>query len=574
MSNLIPASFIQDLLSRTDIVDIIQSRVALTKRGKSYLACCPFHNEKNPSFNVSQDKQFYYCFGCHAHGDAINFLKTYDRMEFVDAVAYLATKLGVEIPNNPQQQKQSRLSQSLYTSMEKISIYYQKQLRQSTEAINYLKSRGLTGHTAKEFKIGYAPAGWDSLLKDFKDLHSILSTTGMLIKKDNSGQYYDRFRHRIMFPIRDLRGRIIAFGGRSLNDEKPKYLNSPESPLFHKSSELYGLYEARQKNRDLRQLLIVEGYMDVISLAQHGISYAVATMGTAINPNHLQKVLRYTSRIIFCFDGDSAGLQAAWKALIISLPILRDGMHIRFLILPEGEDPDSIIQKIGQSAFENMIESAETLDKFFFSKLKSEIPINTIDGKAQFAREASRHLNTMAPGVYQKLLFDHLAQILQMDLANLEKLLEYRPQINQEAKVQTKRLRHTHPQIAIALLLRQPYLAKYVSDFSELQEIDTPGIPLLIQLIKVFQQNADLSTGQILSQWQSLEDQQEIARLAAYPIQIPEDGAKEEFLGALNRLKKQYWEQLANKIIAKGKDVPLTMEEKQLLQSLLKNKAP
>jgi len=365
MAGRIPQQFIDDLLNRVDIVEIIDSRVPLKKKGKEYSACCPFHNEKTPSFTVSQNKQFYHCFGCKANGSAIGFLMEYEHLSFPDAIEELARSQGIDVPYEGGQRpdpEAKKAQTDLYDLMQEADQFYQKQLRQhalSEQAVNYLKERGLSGEVAKIFGIGFAPDGWDNLLKALgttPEHEKALVTAGMLIQKDN-GKCYDRFRDRIMFPIRDRRGRCIAFGGRILpkeqpNDKDAKYLNSPETPLFHKGRELYGLYEARQALRDIPRLMVVEGYMDVVALAQFEVRYAVATLGTATTPDHLQRLFQLTSEVVFCFDGDRAGKEAAWRALQTCLPEMRDGRETRFMFLPDGEDPDSYIRKIGKEAFE------------------------------------------------------------------------------------------------------------------------------------------------------------------------------------------------------------------------------
>lgn len=574
----IPQSFIQDIVSRTDIVDIVQSRLSLIKRGDNYVTRCPFHQEKTPSFTVSLSKQFYYCFGCRAHGNVISFLMAYDRLEFIDVIEYLASQLGLEVPH--QHEQQQTIPPELYEFMESVAKYYQKQLRAAPQAINYLKSRGLTGQIAKEFLIGYAPTEWNNLLNDLhfnqKD-RGYLVSNGLLIEKDNN-RHYDRFRNRIIFPIRDLRGRVIAFGGRTISGEEPKYLNSPETPIFHKSNELYGLYEARKKNHKLKNILIVEGYMDVISLAQHGITYAVATLGTAINRTHLLKLLRYSSNLIFCFDGDLAGQNAAWKALTIALSLLRDGVHLQFLFLPEKEDPDSFIRKIGAKEFEHHLQCAHSIDEILFTKLQQEIPIHSPEGKAHFAKVASQLLNTMPQGLYRSLLYKQLAQLLDISITDLEKLQE------STAKSHYRKEKHsiydTHistilspAKLAIAILLQKPQLATNVNDLAVLEQCQTPERNLFIQLVRLLQQEPSVSTGHLLTHWTQPTDQCMIAELAALPLTIPEEGIRDEFLGTLDRLKEQSWDHMARKLIDKGKHQNLTKNEKEQLNAILKKKA-
>lgn len=385
MAGRIPQQFIDDLLNRVDIVEVVDSRVPLKKKGKEYSACCPFHSEKTPSFTVSQNKQFYHCFGCKANGSAIGFLMEYEHLSFPEAIEELARSQGIDVPYEGGQRPDPAVKKAqtdLYDLMQQTDQYYQQQLRQHEQAqtaVDYLKQRGLSGEVAKDFGIGFAPDGWDNLIKalgNTAEKEKALVTAGMLIKKEN-GKCYDRFRDRIMFPIRDRRGRCIAFGGRILpkdqpNDKDAKYLNSPETPLFHKGRELYGLYEARQALRDIPRLMVVEGYMDVVALAQFDVRYAVATLGTATTADHLQRLFQLTSEVVFCFDGDRAGKDAAWRALQVCLPEMRDGRETRFMFLPDGEDPDSYIRKIGKETFELEIKKSQTFSEYLFKQLTDE----------------------------------------------------------------------------------------------------------------------------------------------------------------------------------------------------------
>ena len=570
MSNLISQTFIQDVLARSDIVELIQSRIQLNKRGNSYLARCPFHDEKTPSFSVSADKQFYYCFGCGAHGNAIDFLKTYDQLEFPDAIAHLAGQLGMEVPQSQEEAKKSEVTQPFYPLLQKVTQYYQQALRTADHAIEYLKSRGLTGQTAKHFAIGYAPSQWENLPQHFDhNAQSHLMTNGLLIKKES--RRYDRFRNRIMFPIRDVRGRVIAFGGRAIGDDSPKYMNSPETPIFHKSNELYGLYEARQQHRQLKRVIIVEGYMDVVSLHQCGITYAVATLGTATNPQHLKKLLRYTHEVIFCFDGDTAGRNAAWKALIMSLPVMHDGIHIRFLFLPQDEDPDSLVQKIGQRRFEQQLDQAEPLSDVFFKQLQNEIPLHSLDDKAHFAKQACQYLNTMPHGLFRELLFDQLSKLLKIEIDSLGQLLTpLKPTKPSQRPAQADRMLPP-AYLAIALLLRKPTLAASITDLAYLSTIQAPGITLLLKLIAHFQQHPTSSTGALLACCPDGDDQRRIARLAAHELPIEDAGLQLELQGALKRLREQHTDQVTQILIEKAKNSGLTPDEKKKLHQLLTN---
>lgn len=419
MAGMIPQSFIDNLLDRIDIVEVVDHRVKLKKSGKNYSACCPFHDEKTPSFTVSPDKQFFYCFGCGANGNAIGFIMDYERLSFPESVEQLARLAGLEVPREVQSEAQAQREEekrSIYTLLSKADDFYQTQLRQHPSkhmAINYLKGRGLDGKTAKTYGIGFAPPGWDNLLKALattdEDKH-LLIEGGMLIHQQDEKKLYDRFRHRIMFPIRDTRGRVIGFGGRVLGDDKPKYLNSPETPVFHKGKELYGLYEARQAYRDLPRLLVVEGYMDVVSLAQFGIRYGVATLGTACSEEHLERAFRYTREVVFCFDGDKAGRTAALRALESSLTAMKDGRMVKFLFLPEGEDPDTLIRQVGPEKFEHKISMAVPLEDYLFDAVAEGLDIRTMEGRASFSKRAAPLLNRLPKGVFRELMFESLAK--------------------------------------------------------------------------------------------------------------------------------------------------------------------
>lgn len=569
MSGSIPQHFIQDLIARVDIVELIQARVHLKKKGRNYSACCPFHDEKTPSFSVSPDKQFYYCFGCGAHGNAVGFLIAYDRMEFLDAIDYLASQVGVEVPKTADQKVPQH--PDLYPLMEKVAQFYQQRLRENQKAIDYLKKRGLSGETAKMFSIGFAPENWHNLSAAFNSsLEKNLQLAGMLIEK-NQGKPYDRFRHRIMFPIRDLRGRVIAFGGRSLGDELPKYLNSPETPIFHKSNELYGLYEVRQQNSAIQKILITEGYMDVVSLFQHGINYAVATLGTAVNPKHIQKLLRFSNKLVFCFDGDNAGRQAGWKALTMSLPLLRDGIEFQFLFLPDGEDPDSLVQKIGRDNFDAQVKNADSLANVLFNSLRREYNIESLEGKTHFAKQALQYINQMPHGIYHSLLLEKLAEIVQIDVARLTTNSTPEPQIQQPTYQSSLNFTRSM-ETAIAILLRSPDLALSVEDFSKLAMANVPGKDLLIQLIQIFRKNPTLGVGQLLSQWQNKSEAAKLAELAAKDLMISEEGFHHEFQGALLLFTQQTQTRRIDSLIQKAKQAIITPAEKQELTDLLTDK--
>lgn len=440
MAGKIPQSFIDDLLERIDIVDVIDPRTKLKKTGKNYMACCPFHDEKTPSFSVSPDKQLYHCFGCGASGNSLGFIMEYDRQSFPDAVETLAKLAGVSVPReqvSPAQQAKEQQRQSLFSVLESIGEYYQTQLIEhpkKTTATGYLKRRGLSGSIARDFSIGYAPPGWSNLL-DYLKAQSVSSAvavdSGAVIYSEDKNRHYDRFRERIIFPIRNTKGQTIGFGGRVLNDDKPKYLNSPETSVFHKGRELYGLYEARQAHKELPRLLVVEGYMDVVALAQFGIRYGVATLGTACGEEHLARAFRYTSEIVFCFDGDQAGRKAAIRAMEHSLPAMEDGRQIRFLYLPEGEDPDSLVRQVGAEKFTRLIEAAPPLEYFLFDELAQGLDVQTMEGRARLCKLALPHLDKLPKGVYRELMFGQLAKRTQLSMNALMRLLEEDEQLSQ-----------------------------------------------------------------------------------------------------------------------------------------------
>ncbi|MCE7901712.1 MAG: DNA primase [Gammaproteobacteria bacterium PRO9] len=419
VSGLIPQDFIDDLVQRADIVEVVGSRVPLTKAGREYKARCPFHAERTPSFWVSPQKGFYHCFGCGAHGTALGFLMEYERLDFPAAVEELARSLGVEVPRTEGGERVSL--EPLYTVLEEAAQVYRQALRDHPAAIDYLKRRGLDGETAREFGIGYAPPAWDTLLAargESEAARQQLLAAGLIIERD-SGGHYDRFRDRIMFPIRDSRGRTVAFGGRILATGEPKYLNSPETPVFHKGRELYGLYEARRAERKLTRLLVVEGYMDVVMLAVHGIRNVVGTLGTATTTEHLRRIFAVVPEVIFCFDGDRAGRDAAWRALQVCLPVLHDGRQVRFLLLPDGEDPDSLVRREGEAAFNERIAGSLPLSRFLIETLGRDLDLDSADGKARLAALARPLLKQLPPGVYHELLAAEVARHIGMDVGRL-----------------------------------------------------------------------------------------------------------------------------------------------------------
>lgn len=568
MTRHIPKEFIQQLLNRADIVDLIDSRVPLKKKsGSNYFACCPFHTEKNPSFCVSQQKQFYHCFGCGIHGNAIDFLMQYDHLHFPEAIEALAKQLGIEVPYQQisASQKKSAPEQNLFELLENIAQFYQQELRQQQNAIDYLKNRGISGSIAKEFGLGFSPTGWDPVLKKFgktpESIKSLLDA-GMIIKKE--GGYYDRFRERIMFPIRDKRGRVIGFGGRILDKGEPKYLNSPETVIFQKGHELYGLHHVLKNHRPLSRLLIVEGYMDVIALFQHGITYAVATLGTATTTHHLQRLFRYTSDIVFCFDGDQAGKTAAWRALLVLLPLVHDGLQVRFMFLPEGEDPDSLVRKIGKNAFEEKIQSALTLSQYFFQSISNQVDLSSMDGRAHFVKSCAEHLQKMPDSIFKNMMLEELEKKAGM---GTQKFTQKKSSI-------TPLLKKTRPasplRLAMILLVQQPELAMLLSD--PLPTLDIQGFDLFSKILHSCQAQK-LSTGALLELWRDREESALLAKLAQMEHMVPDAGIQQEFLGAVARLKKSAHEQTIRHLLAKASQGKLSQEEKQKLNELIHHKS-
>lgn len=429
MAGRIPQNFIDDLLSRVNIVDVVDARIRLKKAGKNHSACCPFHSEKTPSFTVSSDKQFYYCFGCGAKGNAIGFVMEYDHIEFPEAVELLAGTVGLEVPkeeSTPFQQQQQKERANHYDLMSSASEFYQQQLRFHPEKdapVSYLKKRGLSGKAAKFFGIGFAPPGWDNLkgtLGTDEDKLKALIDTGMVIHNDN-GRTYDRFRNRVVFPIRDVRGRTIGFGARTLGDDKPKYLNSPETSIFNKGHELYGLYECRQIRQPLKRFVVVEGYMDVVALHEFGIHYAVATLGTATSTTHLEKLFKIAPEVVFCFDGDAAGRKAAKRGLELVLPVLEDGQQIRFMFLPEGEDPDTVVRKEGKDGFEQRLHHAQGISEFLLNTLKQDIDdSDSLEGRARLAKLAAPMIQQIPGTALKSLFWQALSEATQLDTSDLK----------------------------------------------------------------------------------------------------------------------------------------------------------
>ncbi len=564
MTERIPREFIQQLLNRVDLIELIDNRVPLRKKtGQNFFACCPFHDEKSASFSVSQAKQFYYCFGCGAHGNAIDFLMQYDRLSFPESIEALAKQVGVEVPKEIRNNdKREENFDALYDLMGEISKYYQKELRQAEGAINYLKNRGITGEIAKKFEIGVASPGWDHVLKTFEKDKQHLSTLGMLIKKDDGG-YYDRFRDRIMFPILDRQGRTIGFGGRIIDQGEPKYLNSPETPIFQKGHELYGLYQALQANRQLQRALIVEGYMDVIALFQLGITYSVATLGTATTATHIKKLLRYTSDILFCFDGDKAGRTAAWRALLVTLPVMQDGLQVRFMFLPEGEDPDTLVRKEGKTVFEQRIQKAMPLSDFFFQTIAEQADLTSADGRARFIKLSKEHLDTLPQGMFKDIMFEELAKKARLSSDHFTT-----PKARVKATQRPTQNQTASPlQLAMTLLIQNPQLIEHLAE--PIPVLDIQEFSIFCKIVEILKIEPKLTTGALLEHWRDQEESQMIAKLAQVEHLIPIAGIQNEFIDSLKRLKKLARAQKIEKMLSLAAISGLSDQEKQDLSALI-----
>ncbi|MFN7096144.1 MAG: DNA primase [Gammaproteobacteria bacterium] len=584
MTGRIPKSFIADLLNKVDIVDVVDSRVPLKKAGSNYVACCPFHNEKSPSFTVSPSKQFYHCFGCGSHGSAISFIMAYDRLEYVEAIESLAAQLGLAVPheNTGNQYKTKTVPPDLYQYLVQAANYYQAQLASAQEAQDYLQKRGLSAQIIQRFSLGYAPAGWGNLADQFAvELHPSLEKIGLLVK-NKLDRYHDRFRERIMYPIRDQRGRVLGFGGRITNNQaasdQPKYLNSPETPLFHKGSILYGLYEALQTVRDLKRVLVVEGYMDVIALAQYGVPYAVAAMGTAATRQHLERLFRHTSVIIFCFDGDNAGKNAAKRALETVLPLMEDGRQVKFMFLPEAHDPDSLIRAEGLEAFQQRIDTAMGVGEYCFSLLQLDIDMASLDGRAKFTKLASDLIETIPNGTFRELMITELAKKARVGQENLppatmnstsSSTTPARTMINNKL-LRAGEGRPTPMRLAIALLLQHPELIHRISFNWTNLPAGIPGAAILQQLISLIREQPNLSTAALLEWWREHLEYNQVSKLAAMPFTIPEGGVEVEFDGALQQLARMSVNYEIEQLMQKAASGELDNTERQHLQRLIR----
>lgn len=576
MAESISRAFIDDVLARVDIVDLIEQRLPLKKRGNEFIACCPFHKEKTPSFYVSPHKQIFKCFGCGKGGDIIKFLCEHDHMTFIEALTLLANQAGVAIPNTLTKENTSTASSNeLYQLMKQISQYYYQQFCQTPYAIDYIKNRGLSGEIVKNYQIGYAPQGWDNIIKQFghnQNAMQQLEQCGLIIYKDQH-KCYDRFRHRIMFPIHDRQGNVIGFGGRVLDHSEPKYLNSPETIIFHKGNELYGLYYAL-KNQKLDAIIIVEGYMDVLALAQYGITNVVATLGTATTKQHLQRLYRYTHNLIFCFDGDNAGRNAAWRACQTLLPLIQDNRQAKFMFLPEKDDPDSYIRQHGTESFLTQLQQATPLSHFLFEHTRQNINLTSIDERSQYISQVMPLIEQITEGTFKQLLLEKLAQITHVNIETLQ----HNQAAHKTSAATTTTTNHQSEhysrlspvRLAIALLLQNPLLIHKIDKKFDLTQIHLAGIDVLLDLINAIKQNPKSTTAMLLHHWHETKFSSLMSNLAMWPLLIPEQGLAEELNHTLQRLETLHQEKTIETLLQKASIATLSEQDKSLLQRLIK----
>lgn len=610
-------AFIDQILDRTDIVDVVDRRVKLKKAGKNYSACCPFHQEKTPSFSVNPEKQFYYCFGCGAGGNALGFIMDYERMEFREAIESLAQAAGIDMPaeevdSAPQVDNQK----PLYESMERATKLYEGFLRQHKDrgrVVDYLKRRGLSGEVARDFRLGFAPEGWDNLMQTLPDEASVghALTAGLLIENDK-GRKYDRFRDRVIFPIVNQRGKVIAMGGRVLGDGKPKYLNSPETPLFSKSHELYGLHHIRKFAKNLSRIVVVEGYMDVIALAQFGIHYAVATLGTSVGKPHLELLFRRVEQVVFCFDGDDAGRKAAFRGMEAALPMMEDGRQVKFLFLPEGEDPDTVVRSKGAPHLEHMFDTAAPLEQFLFEQMGAGIDLTTMDGKARLSKLVAPYINQIPDGVYKTLLFKSLAERTDMDVESLRRLREV-----QETPSTSESSRNDYSDMspppkeddygqfgngplsdhdeanpyddmaqvaeidsgfndgvlmrALGLIALHPPAALLVAD-EVIPDSSDRTASLLRQVVSLVRETPEMSTAALLGYWTNTDEGVALSAAAAKEVIDTESEINEHLLAILNKLSRDRRANLLRTRAHELKAVPYTEldnEQKRELVTLM-----
>jgi DNA primase len=572
MRGRIPDTFIDELLTRVDIVDVIERRVPLKKAGREWTACCPFHNERTPSFYVTPAKQFFHCFGCGAHGSAIKFLMDYERLEFPDAVEELAQAVGLKVPYEGNRDNAPREDKTdLYAVLDAAARWYEGELPKSAEAKAYCAKRGLDADTMARFRIGWAPAGYDGVIRSLgtSERRMQLLTEAGMVASSERGSKYDRFRERLMFPILDRRGRVIAFGGRVLQSEQgPKYLNSPETPLFHKGRELFALWQVKQANSNLARIVVVEGYMDVIALHQAGLPIAVATLGTATTPEHTEVLFRAAPDVVFCFDGDRAGRAAAWKALESALPRLRDGRQAYFLFLPDGEDPDTLVRKEGKDGFEKRLREATPLSEYFFNELSHDVDMASLDGRARLAERARPLITRLPDGAFRDLMAQELEK-RSGARTTLEPDLGARRAVQRPVAVQRSLVRS-----AIALLLAQPGLADQVDKPYGFLRFDKPGVELLAELLDMARARPGINPAMLVEHFTERPEYAALQKLMAATVVGEPDDQRIEFFDALTKMEQQAITQRRDALVAKNREGALNDAEKTELRELLAARVP
>jgi len=572
MRGRIPDNFIDELLTRVDIVDVIERRVPLKKAGREWTACCPFHNERSPSFYVSPQKQFFHCFGCGAHGSAIKFIMDYDRLEFPDAIEELAQSVGMKVPYEGARDDKPREDRSdLYSLLDDAASFYQRELDNSAEARAYIDRRGLDDEIVKRFRIGWAPAGFDGVLKALgtSDRRRQLLNEAGMVASNERGNRYDRFRERVMFPILDRRGRVIAFGGRVLSSEQsPKYLNSPETPLFHKGRELFALWQVKQAHQQLTRIMVVEGYMDVIALHQAGLPIAVATLGTATTPEHAEVLFRAAPDVYFCFDGDRAGRQAAWRALESILPRMRDGRQAHFLFLPDGEDPDTLVRKEGKEGFEKRMKESMPMSEYFFEELARDVDVTRIDGRARLAERARPLIAKLPDGAFRDLMAQELER-----RTGAKAVLEPEPAPSRASASRPSNVQRSLVRSAITLLLAQPSLAEEVEPPYPFLRLDRPGVGLLAELIDLARARPGINPAVLVEHFMDRPEYASLQKLMQADVIGEADMQRVEFLDALAQMQRQVTTQRREALIARSREGVLDDTEKAELRVLLAARA-
>jgi DNA primase len=568
MRGRIPDNFIDELLTRVDIVDVIERRVPLKKAGREWTACCPFHNERSPSFYVSPQKQFFHCFGCGAHGSAIKFLMDYDRLDFPDAIEELAQSAGLKVPYEGNRDDKPREDRSdLYTLLDEAASFYQRELGNSPEATSYVDRRGLDEDIVKRFRIGWAPAGFDGVMKALgtNDRRRQLLNEAGMVASNERGNKYDRFRERVMFPILDRRGRVIAFGGRVLSSEQsPKYLNSPETPLFHKGKELFALWQVKQANQTVTRIMVVEGYMDVIALHQAGLPIAVATLGTATTPEHAEVLFRTAPDVYFCFDGDRAGKAAAWRALESVLPRMRDGRQAHFLFLPDGEDPDTLVRKEGKDGFEKRMKESMPMSEYFFEELSRDVDVSRLDGRARLAERARPLIAKLPDGAFRDLMGQELER-----RTGAKAVLEPEPAPARQNQARPANVQRSLVRSAITLLLAQPALADEVEPPYAFLRLDRPGVNLLAELIDVARARPGINPAVLVEYFLDRPEYASLQKLVQAESVGDADMQRVEFLGSLDQMQRQAMTQRREYLIGRSREGVLDDTEKAELRVLL-----